>query len=114
MARYIIIDHYSGYVFGDTGDLPPALMSEAGQSPADACRVLDEHNGVAHGCAYDERSVGYRPATNETAYMVYRADVRGSEAVPIVADGQDAETIGAVVRDCELVAVVARTAPPEA
>ena len=41
-----------------------------------------------------------------TGYHVYRADVRGSEAVPVVQDGQDQDTINAVMELCDYVAFI--------
>jgi hypothetical protein len=95
--RLILIDNCSGYIFGDSADFAGGRAVEV----IDACRTLDESNGV-HGREYDEHGPGYRPAANETAYHVYR----GSDAIPVVHDGQDQETIEAVVRDCDKVAVV--------
>jgi hypothetical protein len=43
---------------------------------------------------------------------VYRADIDGSEAVPVVEDGQDQETIEMVYGTCRKVAVVTFTDAP--
>lgn len=48
----------------------------------------------------------HNPRTTETGYDVYRADINGSDAVPVVQDGQDRETIEAVERDCEYVGFI--------
>jgi hypothetical protein len=101
--RFIIIDHCSGYIFGDTADyVAPAHRSAL--TPRFACQLLDESNGSFR--SYTSHGAAYKPASNEGAYFVYRADVRGSEQVPVVHDGQDQEMIDAVERDCELVDVV--------
>lgn len=106
MARYILIDHASGYIFGDTGDLNGAARDE---SPADAARRLDESIGE-FGRSYEEERAQYRPDfSNSTAYHVYRADVNGSEAVPLVSDGQSQDEIEQVERLCRKVAVVTIT-----
>ena len=39
-------------------------------------------------------------------YYVYRADIDGAEAVPVVMDGQDKDTIEAVLRDCRPVCCI--------
>lgn len=99
MARFILIDNCSGYIFGDTADF--MANRQSGASPTEAARALDESIGE-HGRAYEE--VGRRElASNETGYHVYRADVGGSDAVATVENGQDRETIDAVLRDCEYV-----------
>jgi hypothetical protein len=101
MARYILIDNNSGYIFGDTADLPG--FDGSGGSPIDAARTLDASIGV-HGRDYE---LLYRnPADTGTGYDVYRADIDGSEAVPVVQDGQDPDTIAAVVQHCEHVGFV--------
>lgn len=107
MPRYILIDDHSGYIFGDTADLPSAASGD--MTPARAAQALDESLGE-HGRSYEEHGPGYRP-DGVMAYHVYRADVGGSEAVPIVQDGQDSEMIRAVERDCVKVAVVTCQAP---
>lgn len=103
MARYILIDNSSGYIFGDTSDINGAIYSA--ESPADAARELDEKIVGQHGRSYRERT-DVVSGTSVTGYHVYRADVRGSEAVPTVWDGQDQETIDAVERDCQYVCFV--------
>ena len=100
MARYILIDNSSGYVFGDTA------VYAGGQSdltPIAAARLLDESIGV-YGREYVEHSIN--PHTTATGYHVYRADISGSEVVAVVQDGQDAETIEAVQRDCQYLGFV--------
>lgn len=102
MPRYILIDNCSGYIFGDTADYRAGDQSDI--TPTEAAAALDASIGE-HGRSYAE--VGRRElASNETGYHVYRADVRGSEAVPVVQDGQDQETIDAVERDCEYVTTI--------
>jgi hypothetical protein len=105
MARFIIIDQNSGYIYGDTGDLNGPARDE---TPSDACRRLDIHiaGSDAAECDYVEHGPNYQPAFNEHAYHVFRADIDGSEAIPLVADGQDQATIETVERDCRKVAVV--------
>jgi len=113
--RYILIDNCSGYIFGDTADMPrvpistsegfPMTQSELSGSdgPILAARWLDEAVIGEHGRAY---ATVHSLASNETGYLVYRADGNGSDTVCIVQDGQDADTIEAVRRDCDLVATV--------
>ena len=100
--RLILIDNHTGYVFGDSADFAGGRAMESG---TDAAQALDASIGE-HGRSYEEHGPGYRPASNQTAYHVYRADVGGSEAVPVVYDGQDTETIEAIESACRKVAVV--------
>src|SRR6184192_4420416 len=100
MAAYILIDNCSGYIWGDTRDINGHSIEC--ESPAEACRVVDESLGE-----YDQE---YREvhrselAANQTGYHVYRVDVRGSEAVTVITDGREREQIDAVERDCKYVA----------
>ena len=94
MARYILIDNYSGFIWGDSADLEGKIFSG---TALDFARVLDESNH-AHGCIYTEQP---RPdAGNQSGYHVYRADINGSDAVTVVHDGQNRETIDAVTESC--------------
>ena len=102
MARYILIDNNSGYIFGDSADFASGRQSEI-ESLSDAARMLDESIGE-YGRKYTE--LARNPNSTVTGYDVYRADINGSEAVPVVMDGQDAETISAVVSCCEYVGFV--------
>jgi hypothetical protein len=111
MARYILIDNDSGYIFGDTADINGECLN-LGTSDEDiieACRAFDE-SIQAQGRRYSVLSHSnlHALANNETGYLVYRADINGSEAVTSIWDGQDQETIAAVEHDCRLVAVVRR------
>ena len=96
MARYILIDNNSGYIFGDTADFAAGRQSDM-QSITDAARLLDESNGE-HGRSYVEHH--HNPRTTTSGYDVYRADIDGSEAVPLVHDGQDQATIDQVEKLC--------------
>ena len=101
MARYILIDNCSGYIFGDSADLNGHIFSG---TPVEFAAALDAGIGE-HGRTYEDVS-RHALASNETGYHVYRADVDGSEAVAVVWDGQDQETIDAVVQDCEYVTTI--------
>lgn len=103
MTRYILIDSNSGYIFGDTADFAANRQSDI-TSIIDAARMLDESIGE-HGLRYAELS--RNPRSTQTGYYVYRADIDDTEAVPVVQDGQDQETIDAVERDCEYVGFAA-------
>lgn len=105
MPRYILIDQHSGYVFGDTADMP-RTVADADLTPLLAARLLDESTG-SPGREYIEHGP-HSAATREGTggYFVYRADINGSEAVPVVHDGQNTETTAAVERDCQLVAFI--------
>lgn len=94
MARYILVDNYSGFIWGDSADLDGAIFSG---SALDFARALDESVGE-HGRTYAEQP---RPdASNQSGYHVYRADINGSDAVTVVHDGQDQATIDAVTESC--------------
>lgn len=96
MAHYIIQDAYSGYIWGDTRDIDGKSVNC--ETIVDACRAVDlSISGVAR--EYQEVS----RLNGDTGYLVYRADINGSEAV---GDGQDREIIQAVERDCDLVGYV--------
>ena len=100
MARYILIDNGSGYIFGDTADFAAGKDFDG---ICEAAKLLDESLGE-HGRIYTELS--RHPRTTVTGYSVYRADINGSEAVTVVQDGQDQEMIEAVERDCQFVGFV--------
>jgi hypothetical protein len=102
MARYILIDNHSGYIFADTADLDGPARQE---TALEAVRRFDESQAVSNR-DYVEHGPNYRPASNASAYYVYRADIGGSEAVPVVVDGQDRDTIDAVERSCRCIAVI--------
>lgn len=103
MARYILIDRNSGYIWGDSADIAGEIFTG---SPVETAQALDESIGDLGGPAeYEETHQSDASAT----YDVYRADVRGSEAVGNIHDGQDQELIDAVVRDCEFVTSIKRT-----
>jgi hypothetical protein len=51
-----------------------------------------------HGREYG--FVRYEPRETRTGYLIYRADINGSDALPVVTDGKNPETIDAVHRDC--------------
>jgi hypothetical protein len=94
MARYILIDNYSGFIWGDSADLNGKIFAG---TALEFAKALDESNGE-HGRTYEEQS---RPdASNQIGYHVYRADINGSDAVTIVHDGQNQETIDAVTESC--------------
>jgi hypothetical protein len=101
MARYILIDNYSGYIWGDSADLGGKIFTG---TPVEYAQALDESLGE-YGRTYTE--VARRAlALNATGYHVYRADIDGIETVPVVEDGQDQETIEAVERDCRYVTTI--------
>ena len=99
MTRYLLIDNGSGYIFADSANLDGKIWT--GDNPADFAAAFDATIGE-HGRTYDDVSRSAL-ASNETGYHVYRADINGSEAVAVVQDGQDQDTIDAVERDCEYV-----------
>lgn len=118
MPRYILIDNASGYIWGDSADLsgriftPSGLPSYGGEAlingALEYAAALDANIGGAEGRTYEIALRG-EIASNDTGYHAYRADVGGSDAVDIVRDGQDQETIEAVERDCEYVCSIRST-----
>lgn len=108
MARYILIDNCSGYIFGDSADLNGKIFNG---SPVEFAAALDASLGV-RARSYEDVS-RYALASNETGYHVYRADVGGSEAVMIAEDGQDNEAIESVTRDCEYITTIRVAEPVE-
>jgi hypothetical protein len=104
MPRYILIDRNSGYVWGDSADFAAGKHDDL--TPIEAAKLLD--------LSLNEARFAYETTERHNAsavYDVYRADVRGSEAVPVVTDGQDQETIDAVERECEYVTSLVRHTP---
>ena len=104
--RYIIIDNYSGYIWGDSADF--AAGKEQPQSMVDTCKMLDESIGE-----YERTYEAVSRLSGQNGYVVYRVDVNGGEAVPVVRDGQDRDMIEAVERDCQLLGYVETTRRPD-
>jgi hypothetical protein len=97
--RLILTDNNSGYVFGDyiTSD---RLCNDV---MADAARHVDAEIGM-HDRAYEV--LGHDPRDTSTGYHVWRSDINGSDMVPNITDGQDAELLAALERDCEYLGYV--------
>ena len=96
MTRLILIDNGSGCIFGDSADLNGKIFSG---TAVEFARALDASNGE-HGRVYIE---AHNPRNTSTGYHVYAA----TDAVPTVSDGQDANIIKAVERDCDYAGFVA-------
>ena len=94
--RTILIDTYSGYIWGDSADLNGKAFHG---TPHEYAAALDASlkNPLENG----EQYISTHSANGANGYAVYRADANGSEAVPVVLDGQDKQTIEAVERDCQ-------------
>lgn len=109
--HFILIDTNSGYIFADTRDL-------AGYDPsyATGLRYAEGIDAAAKYAAETlDRSLmsevdGYEIVSRGTpdSYDAYRVDINGSEAVALVWDGQDQETIDTVERECDYVTTVRR------
>lgn len=99
MARYILIDNHSGYIFGDSADINGKIFDG---TPCEVAQAIDESIGE-YGRSYEESDPDN---STVSGYHVYRADIDGSEAVGNIHDGQDQEMIAAVERDCEYVTFV--------
>lgn len=102
MPRFILIDSNSGYVFGDSADIAGQIVNG---TPCEVARALDASLG-SEGTGYTEMGTS-AVRSGLSGYLVYRADIDGSEAVPVVQDGQDADTIAEVERLCDLDCFVA-------
>lgn len=87
MARYIMIDNYTGYIWGDA----------VAETPQDAARKIDEALGE-YDRDYSELRID--PRDTSTGYHVYRADVDGAQVPSQIDDGQDGDTIDAVRNSC--------------
>jgi hypothetical protein len=102
MARYILIDHNSGYIWGDSADLDGKIFTG---TPAEYAIALDtslnNYDGSYTYCEVYEN-------TASKTYDVYRVDIDGSEIIPVVRDGQDQETIDAVTERGRYVTSLAR------
>ena len=108
MARYILIDNGSGFIFGDTADLPRCVvdgeeLTASNVTPTTAALWLDQTVVKADGRFYEEVP---QLASNETGYLVYRADSHGMNRVPPIENGQSQAEINAVTNRCQLVALV--------
>lgn len=103
MARYILIDNHTGYIWGDSADLSGKIFAG---TALEFAKALDESLGE-YDRAYEEQSRAN--SGNQTGYHVYRADIDGSDAVTVVHDGQDQETIDAVVSACRYDGFIAIT-----
>jgi hypothetical protein len=97
MSRYILIDNASGYIWGDSADIGGKIVTG---TPVEVARVLDKDIGEFTNRTYQIISRS-QLSTNETGYIVYRADINGSEAVPLITDGQSQEQIETVINECE-------------
>jgi len=106
--RLILIDNHSRLIFGDTANYRLGGLDEWRDNNSDnssdierlsllAARLLDDSIGE-HGREYE--FINYDPHDTRTGYFIYRADINGSDALPVVTDGRNQETIDAVERDC--------------
>lgn len=103
MARHILIDAYSGYIFADSADLNGKIFTG---EPIEFARAFDESLGE-----FGREYAMTRTAAAGPGYHVYRADVDGSEAVPVVHDGQSAAEIEAVTTHCAHVGFISISHP---
>jgi hypothetical protein len=108
--RLILIDKTSGLIFGDTANYLLARLDEWRESNSDnsgdaarlsllAVRLLDDSIG-GHGNEYGFFKDGPREVLS--GYLIYRADINGSDVLPVVTDGKNENMIAAVQRDCRL------------
>jgi len=102
--RIILIDTYSGFIWGDSADLNGKVFCG---TPQEYAAALDESLGTP--LENNEQYVSTRTLGGSEGYAVYRADVDGSEAVPVVLDGQARETIETVERDCQFLGYLIRS-----
>jgi hypothetical protein len=104
MARYILIDNNSGFIFGDSADHQGEIFDG---TAVEFAKAVDEDIGE-YGRSYSELD-----SCNDTTtgYHVYRADINGSDAIVTIEDGQDQEMIDAVESDCDYLGFIAVTGP---
>ena len=105
MPRWILIDYNTGFIWGDSADFNGRIFTG---SAVDYAKALDVSLGNV-GRTYDES--GWQRKVQ--GYDVYRADVKGSDAVATVTDGQDSDQIAAVVRDCTYCGFISFEDPQE-
>ena len=98
--RIILIDNNSGFIFGDTADFAAGVQIDSIQQAAE---LLDASLNVTDR-VYSV--IGRNPNSDCTGYDCYRADIDGSDVVPVVHDGQDSQTIAGVIENCEYVGFV--------
>ena len=101
MPRYILIDNCSGYIWGDSADLNGAIFEG---TPLEYAAALDASLGEL-GRTYKEISKYELPSYADGS-RVYRADVHGSDAVAVVWDDQDQDTVYSAIKDCEYVTTI--------
>jgi hypothetical protein len=115
--RLILIDKGSGFIFGDTAAYLAGSSEWSDDVTGDehdvealallAVRLLDDSIG-AQGREY--AYVSYDPCDTSTGYHVFRADIEGAAAVPVVRDdGQDQPVIDAVKTNCAYLGFVRAT-----
>jgi hypothetical protein len=108
--RLILIDNNSGLIFGDTANYLLARLNDWRENNSDnnsdtarlslmAARLLDDTIGE-HGREYG--FINYDPRDTRTGYLLYRADIDGADALPVVTDGQKQEMIHSVRSACRL------------
>jgi hypothetical protein len=120
MSRLILIDNNSGYIFGDTADFAAGSAEWRDNNSGNAsdqeglallaARLLDQSIGES-GRGY--KFLSNDPRDTRTGYRVYRSDVRGSDQVGNITDGQDQEMVDAVERDCDFIGFVEIVAAAE-
>ena len=99
MARYILIDNNSGFIFGDTKNMN---CSRSFKTPAEAAKMLDESIGEP-ASEYVE-IYGDHDTSGKSGYSVYSVD--DIEDMTEVEDGTDQATIDKFCRKCERVCFV--------
>jgi hypothetical protein len=117
--RIILIDSYTGYIWGDSASYKGRAftLDDALAFKPDINATSEHDFALAYAAAldadiggelrdYDMRRVS-TARDGSSGYMAYRADVDGSEAVPAVYDGQDKETIEAVETHCQRIGFIA-------
>lgn len=103
--RIILIDNNSGYIFGDSADLDGRAFSHGTLSETDFALAFAE--ALDRSIGNDGRSYRIGNARDGGAgYHAYRADVDGTDIVPIVHDGQSRQAIDAVESKCQRIGFV--------
>lgn len=98
MARYILINSNSGYIWGDSADLGGKIFKG---NAIQFARALDAWIGTEDPKEQDYELLSRPPCDTETGYHVYRANVGRRHTVPVITNGQSQDQIEAVERDCQ-------------
>jgi hypothetical protein len=108
MARFILIDNNSGYIWGDSADTNGPARDE---TPVEYARRLDAYVGKCLPEFREYVCCCNNPHDGSNGYDVYE-DVGISESIPVITDGQSQEQIEMVENNCSYVGFIKITDRP--